>query len=84
MISGGEKNAISLHLAAISTGKKCFEDRKTQGFEISGTAEALYFASDNAFLKRFKRPNGRKSKNFNKKAVLAFEKHDFECAKLEF
>ena len=83
MISGGEKRDF-LAFGCDFDGKKCFEDCKTRGFEISGTAETLYFASENAFFKRFKRPNGRKNKNFNKKAVLAFEKQDFEIAKLEF
>ena len=82
MISGGEKRNF-LAFGCDFDGKKCFEHRKTRGFEISGTAETLYFASENAFLKRFKRPNGRKSKNFMKKVVLAFEKQDLEFTKLE-
>ena len=32
-------------------GKKCFEHCKTRGFEISGTAETLYFASENTVFK---------------------------------
>jgi hypothetical protein len=46
MISGGEKRYF-LAFGCDFDGKKCFEHCKTRGFAISGTAETLYFASEN-------------------------------------
>jgi hypothetical protein len=43
MISGGEKRYF-LAFGCDFDGKKCFEQCKTRGFAISGTAETLYFA----------------------------------------
>ena len=45
IISGGEKRYF-LAFGCDFEGKKCLEQRKTRGFEVSGKAETLYFAID--------------------------------------
>ena len=49
IISGGEKRDF-LAFGCDFEGKKCLEQRKTQGFEASGKAKTLYFTNENALF----------------------------------
>jgi hypothetical protein len=78
------KNAISLHLAAISKEKSASNIVKHEVLKFPEKLKPCILRLKMQFFQRFKRPNGPKSENFMKKVVLAFEKQDFEFTKLEF
>ena len=67
IISGGEKRYF-LAFGCDFDGKKCFEHRKTRGFEVSGTAETLYFASENEVFLKILTAKWAKKQEFQQKS----------------
>ena len=56
-------------------GKKCLEQRKTRGFEVSGKAKTLYFASEIAvFFLQILSAKWAKKREFHEKSGAGIRK----------
>jgi hypothetical protein len=64
-------------LAAISKEKSAWNTVKHEVLKFPETVKPCISRVEMKFFYRVKRPNVRKSMNFNEKAMLAFEKRDF-------
>ena len=69
------KNAISLHLAAISHEKSAWNSVKHKVLKFQEKLKPCILRVKMHFFKRFKRPNGRKSRNFMKKTLCWHSKN---------